>query len=184
MDKQILAFGINKYPFPEQLSKKIIKKLNKNKHWEDSLVGGPNFTDKRISIRSSTTISLKELDYDLWADTKSVLAQAVKDYSKEFNISITRDESLDVLRYEDYDKYDYHVDAAVDLYRVLSGLIYLNPTEYSGGETHFKFLDLGVKPDSPSIVLFPSNYMYLHSAMPITSGKKYVAVTWFNDIPI
>jgi len=183
MNKEVLAFGINRYDFPEDLAKKIVKKLNKNKDWEPSLVGGGNMGDLKISIRSSFGANLYGIDKDLATLAKSHITQCVKDYSKEFSIDTRKDEGLNVLKYEDYDKYEYHTDAGWNTYRVFSGLIYLNPQEYAGGETHFKYLDLGIKPSTPSVVLFPSNYMYLHSAMPLISGKKYVIVTWFNDSP-
>ena len=37
-----------------------------------------------------------------------------------------------------------------------------------------------VKPDTPSLVLFPSNYAYSHTALPVDSGTKYALVTWLG----
>ena len=30
------------------------------------------------------------------------------------------------------------------------------------------------------VIIFPSNFMYPHTVKPITSGKRYVVVTWFR----
>jgi hypothetical protein len=185
MNKKELAIGIIQYEFPEDLSKKIIKKLNKLKseQWMPSLVGGSGPGHLKTYIRSSEVVDLYNLDDELAKDTRKYLIECVKDYCNLFNIEVFSDEGLGILKYESDDKYEYHVDSGWETYRTVSALIYLNPTEYEGGHTHFKYFDVGVKPDKPSLVLFPSNFSYLHAAMPVTSGKKYIIVTWLNDRP-
>jgi predicted 2-oxoglutarate/Fe(II)-dependent dioxygenase YbiX len=87
------------------------------------------------------------------------------------------------LKYTPGGWYDTHIDASWQTYRVASMLVYLNPLDYEGGETWFPHYDLKVKPLEPSLVLFPSNYMYEHQAMPVKNGEKFVLVTWMNDLP-
>lgn len=185
MDKKELAIGVIQYPFPEQLAKKIVKKLNKLKEheWMPSLVGGSGPGNLKTYIRSSEAVDLFRVDNELGEETRSYLIKCVKDYCNLFNIEVRSDEGFGILKYENDDKYEYHVDSGWDTYRVISALIYLNPAEYSGGETHFKYFDIGIKPEKPSLVLFPSNFSYLHAAMPVTAGKKYILVTWLNDRP-
>lgn len=185
MDRKELAIGVIQYPFPQELAKKIVKKLNKlkNDEWLPSLVGGNGPGNLKTYIRSSESVDLFRVDNKLAEETRYHLTQCIKDYCSMFDIEVRNDEGFGVLKYESYDKYEYHVDSGWETYRVVSALIYLNPTQYTGGETHFKHFNIGVKPEEPSIVLFPSNFSYLHAAMPIKSGKKYILVTWLNDRP-
>lgn len=185
MDREQLAVGIFRYTFPPDLAKKIVKKLNKldSSIWMPSLVGGGHSGNIKTYIRSSESVDLFSVDSELGALTKQFFIECIKDYSRYFDVEVRSDEGFGILKYENDDKYEYHTDSGWNSYRVISGLIYLNPTEYSGGETHFKHFNVGVKPDVPSVVLFPSDYAYLHAAMPVTSGKKYILVTWLNDRP-
>jgi len=56
---------------------------------------------------------------------------------------------------------------------------YLNDN-YDGGEIAFDMYDIKVKPDAGDLIIFPSNYMFMHKAMPVTSGVKYSIVTMLD----
>jgi predicted 2-oxoglutarate/Fe(II)-dependent dioxygenase YbiX len=55
---------------------------------------------------------------------------------------------------------------------VTSCVIYLND-DYEGGEIEFCNFDIKVKPVKNSMVLFPSNYPYMHTAHQVHSGTRY-----------
>lgn len=177
-----LACGIFQYDFPEDVAKETVKSLNKlsDTNWQQSLIGGGQ---RMLHIRSSEGYPLDQGMPQIATKIRQNFYSSVKHYTNFFNTSVVQDEGLNVLKYENTDQYDFHVDGSWDMYRTISALIYLNPTQYDGGQTYFKYFDLSIKPDSPSIVLFPSNYIYLHAAMPITKGKKYIIVSWLNDKP-
>lgn len=177
-----LAPGVFEYSFPENLAKECIKYLDKvsENNWQNSLIGNGQ---RKLNIRSSEGLNLDENTPILSSKIREHFYENIKHYVKHFETSVVQDEGLQVLKYEDYDKYDYHTDSAWDMYRTISALIYLNPNKYEGGHTHFKYFDLFVKPEKPSVVLFPSNYLYLHAATPVIKGKKYVIVSWLNDKP-
>lgn len=177
-----LVPGVFQYHFPENLAKECVKSLDKisENHWQNSLVGSGQ---RRFSLRSSKDFNLDQGLPEISQKIRSYFYESVKHYVEYFETSVVQDEGFQVLKYEDYDEYDYHVDSAWDMYRTVSALIYLNPDKYEGGHTHFKYFNLSVKPESPAIVLFPSNYLYLHSATPVTKGKKYIIVSWLSDKP-
>jgi len=177
-----LAQAIFQYEFPEDIAKQTIKQLNKTSEsdWQQSLIGN---NELKSYIRSSSGLALDVFMPDLSQKVRQNFYSCVKHYTNYFDIIVTQDEGLNVLKYENSDSYDFHVDGSWDMYRTVSALIYLNPSQYEGGETYFKHFDISVKPENPSIVLFPSDYAYLHAAMPVTKGKKYVIVSWMNDKP-
>lgn len=182
MDKKLLAPAVVQYPFPERMAEELVRMLENDEKidWNKSLVSTHGYESE---VRTSSQFNFEHEMPIASSKLKPIFIDAVNDYIQTYNVNVTQDEGLTLLRYSEFNKYDYHVDADWTIYRVVSALIYLNPQDYEGGETHFKLMDFSVKPEKPSIVLFPSNYAYLHAAMPVTSGTKYVLVTWMNDLP-
>jgi hypothetical protein len=96
-------------------------------------------------------------------------------------------EEPQLLRYTSGGYYVYHSDAydyeiehkawrkAVD--RDISLLLYLND-EYTGGELEFKRLSYTLRPTAGMLVWFPSDVRYEHMAKLVTSGRRYVIVSW------
>jgi predicted 2-oxoglutarate/Fe(II)-dependent dioxygenase YbiX len=177
-----LAPGIYQYVFPESLAKDLVNifETDERVDWNKSAIG---HGVQEQEIRTSQEYSFEQEMPISAGRVKQEFVKCVDHYCKVFDLSIMQDEGLSLLKYSGEGKYDFHADADWRMYRVLSGLIYLNPQDYEGGETYFKHFDLSVHPDKPSIVLFPSNYVYLHCAKPVTSGIKYILVTWGNDLP-
>ena len=101
-------------------------------------------------------------------------------YTEKYEFPIMFDEGYTILRYKGGQEYKGHSDYAPHIPRYLSALILLNPSEYDGGGTYFEHFDVNIKPDKPSLVLFPSNYAYTHRAMPVIKGQKYAIVTWLG----
>jgi hypothetical protein len=110
----------------------------------------------------------------------SGLQKYVGEYTQKYEFPIMFDEGYTLLRYKGGQEYKGHSDYAPHIPRYLSALILLNPQEYEGGGTYFEHFDVTIKPDKPSLVLFPSNYAYTHRAMPVISGTKYAIVTWLG----
>jgi predicted 2-oxoglutarate/Fe(II)-dependent dioxygenase YbiX len=183
MDYIELGPAIYQYEFPANLAKDLVHVFETDERvfWGKSAVGHGN--DANQEVRTSQEFPFEHQMPVSASMVKEVFVKAVDHYCEQQKISITQDEGLNLLKYSGPSKYDFHADADWTMYRVLSGLIYLNPQDYEGGETYFKNFDLSVHPESPAIVLFPSNYAYIHAAMPVTEGTKYILVTWGNDMP-
>lgn len=176
-----LALGIREYNFPNNIANKILDKLKESNrfNWINSGVG-TSITD--TSIRSSKNYVIESDDL-IFNKVKKYLFECVDEYISVYESQVTKKIDLQILKYEVGENYKYHQDASYALYRTLSCLIYLNPNEYEGGETDFKYLNISVKPNSPKLVLFPSNYIYTHASLPVTNGVRYVIVGWMNDVP-
>jgi hypothetical protein len=183
MEHKQLGVGIYQYDLPETLAKNIVDMCNQSSSipWKKSDVGHGENPDQQV--RTSENIRFPEV-FPFWdEELRKYTTPAINHYAKEHEANITQDEGFNLLRYGVTQKYDFHADSNWDVYRTASILVYLNPSEYEGGATHFKYFDVKVKPEKPAIVLFPANYAYLHAAMPVTSGEKYVLVSWMNDLP-
>jgi prolyl 4-hydroxylase len=183
MNHKILAPAVVEYEFPEELAKNIINIIDESKSipWEKSGVGNEGIQEQEIRTSSGFNFSQVLPFWD--EEVKKHFIPSIQHYCKMFETTVNADEGFGLLKYEQTNKYDFHSDADWNIYRTVSALVYLNPSEYEGGATHFKNFDIKVKPERPSIVVFPSNYAYLHAAMPVTEGCKFVLVTWMNDLP-
>jgi predicted 2-oxoglutarate/Fe(II)-dependent dioxygenase YbiX len=65
----------------------------------------------------------------------------------------------------------------------VSAVVYLND-DYDGGEIEFPRHNLTLKPKAGDIILFPSNFVYEHASLNISSGTKYSVVIMmdYNDL--
>jgi 2-oxoglutarate-Fe(II)-dependent oxygenase superfamily protein len=91
-------------------------------------------------------------------------------------------ETPTLLHYGAEDHFDEHADAwSVDsATRVLSLVGFLNDVA-RGGEISFNRLDTYyVSPAQGRLVIFPSNFLFPHKAMPARSNEKYAFVTWLH----
>jgi hypothetical protein len=169
--------GAVQFDFPESVASQAIKDAEKSKFpWMDSAIG---FGDVAKHIRSSKSFGLDSLDISK-EKIRPIIYDCIKKYCNYYDVDVLADEGLSLLKYESYDKYEFHVDEGPGKNRIVSCLIYLNPGEYEGGGTTFKHFNYTINPLAPSLVLFPSNYPYLHAADPVSKGKKYIVVTWMT----
>lgn len=84
-----------------------------------------------------------------------------------------------VLKYRVGDFFTGHTDASHDFPRQLSLVYYIND-DYEGGELEFPHLNVTIKPLAGELIIFPSNYLFLHAAKKVTAGVKYAAINFIN----
>lgn len=109
----------------------------------------------------------------------SVASQAIKEYIRHFNYTkIQQDSGYELLKYEVGQHYKQHTDSFKENPRAVSCSFALND-DYEGGEFAFFDRELTYKLKKGSCIMFPSNFMYPHEIMPVTSGTRYSIVTWF-----
>ncbi|MEI6882399.1 MAG: 2OG-Fe(II) oxygenase [Bacteroidota bacterium] len=127
------------------------------------------------SVIQKNTQIRKNLDAYLFVSA----SYAIKKYRENFPIcEIEEDSGYDLLRYEVGQLYATHTDSFKERPRAVSCSFILND-DYEGGEFAFFNRDLVYKLKKGSCLMFPSNFMYPHEIMPVTSGTRYSIVTWF-----
>jgi len=117
----------------------------------------------------------KNLDSYLFVSASNVIKQYRE---KFFDCTVEQDSGYDLLKYEVGGFYTTHTDSFKDRPRAVSCSFMLND-DYEGGEFAFFDRELIYNLKKGSCIMFPSNFMYPHEIMPVTSGTRYSIVTWF-----
>jgi hypothetical protein len=134
---------------------------------------------KKTDIEDDTSEASLKLQ-SLWDDMHFHKLQAVKDYTKRFNVGELRYwEALNFVKYGPGQHFQEHTDHGFSYNCVVSMVGYVND-DYDGGELYFRMQNVKVKPQAGDLFIFPSNFMYAHQAMPVNSGTKYSIVTMLD----
>jgi hypothetical protein len=138
-----------------------------------------DFKYKKTDIENNKTPDSIKLQ-ELWQDLYDAKFEAVEDYRKDYNIMELRYwEALNFVKYGPGQHFQEHHDHGFSYNCTVSLVGYVND-DYEGGELYFRLQDLTLKPDAGDLVIFPSNFMYPHKAMPVKSGTKYSIVTMLD----
>jgi hypothetical protein len=163
----------------------ILEEFSNEEEWQKTLVGKGHINDK---IRTAETIIISyphvieknskvraKLDKYIFASA----GFAIKKYNEKFDdCRIQQDSGYELLRYKEGQFYTQHTDFFKTTPRSISCSFALND-DYEGGEFAFFDRELKYKLKKGSCIMFPSNFMYPHEIMPVTSGTRYSIITWF-----
>lgn len=116
---------------------------------------------------------------DEYAKVYWILFNAIKeasdDYAKRHNIEIGRLAPLSISKYKAGASMGKHTDSnGSEGPQTISVVCYLNDN-YEGGQIRFEDQGIIIKPETGSIVIFPSKPPFFHESMPVISGWKYIA---------
>lgn len=153
--------------------------------WKYSGVGSENkITSYRTSI-SCSLVSLSkpyeptELSEFFNERIEKHIHRVAMDYVNEYSLPNGMREPYQVLKYFPGAEYHAHYDHFRDNQRVFSMVASLTEAD-EGGELEFPMFDLTVKLSPGDVILFPSNFPYLHIAHPAIEGTKHSIVTWYS----
>lgn len=163
----------------------ILEEFSDENEWQKTVIDGNVVNNK---IRTAETVVLS---YPHVIDKnpkvrgkldKYVFASAgltIKKYNEKFPLALIEEDSgYELLRYKEGQFYTTHTDSFKARPRAVSCSFILND-DYEGGEFAFFDRELKYKPKKGSCIMFPSNFMYPHEIMPVTSGTRYSIITWF-----
>lgn len=176
-----LPVGFEIHPDLIQNCEEVIEYLDAKQLWRSSvqIIDSLSVVDDK---RTSATAFVNMFDFRnpecIYRMNKSVW-ENINDYASHWQVSFSDIEPFSVQRYEIGQQYGFHSDDGPQHHRVISGLVYLNTVD-EGGETYFPEFDLKIKPQQGTLVVFPSNFIYRHAALPPISGEKYAAAYWAN----
>jgi len=163
--------------------REIVEELKSLEGWIPATVRDAKDADNyeiltRRDIRSSRTLVSRqtrkfyqEFDRRMNASLKPVVKQ-------RWEVDLTNHSGTHLLRYGPADYYVPHRDTGPGFEdRYFSVVCYLNDN-FEGGQTSFPDLNYSVTPESGKAIVFASNH--LHCSEPVTSGEKFVVVSWIN----
>lgn len=159
-------------------------------HWERSATGEGQISNIRTSMGCELTpLGAENIAVDRvkplaneWTRIWKKIDPIVWDYRNGFELDLQMDEGYRVLKYGGGAEYHAHHDHFRDNARSLSLVAFLNDG-FTGGNLVFPRFNVNISPRAGSIVLFPSNFPYLHIAEPVGVNDdtiKYSLVTWFQ----
>lgn len=147
---------------------------------------GGKISEYRTSYEMSVSSLLEnkvadELKYtsELFKEIFLDIDKCIWDYRNVYDLPLSGSDGLNLLKYGPSGEYHNHWDHAPVNSRVLSMVANMGE-EYDGGELEFPYFDISIKLKKNSLILFPSNFPYLHIAHPVSKGIKYSLVTWFR----
>lgn len=171
---------------PLELCDALCQEFCGSEEWVDTaVVGAYAGVDK--NLRSCTTIAVSRQDViDRNKETRSALSLglykavgfAIQQYLNAHPLAqITKDNGYELLRYQTGQFFVQHIDSSEKHNRSISCSLVVND-EYEGGEFAFFDRETVIKIPKGAAILFPSNFMFPHEIMPVTSGTRYSVVTW------
>lgn len=190
---EILAGCINVYegvwPNPQQTISILEKECanpDSGAYWQRAeTIGDGAFqharTNRLLSITQSATLNDNPVLQNVHNQFNMLLLASTIPYTKRYGINEGLwHEGYSLLKYNQGEHYKSHYDGGTDIGRSISALVYLND-DFEGGEIEFVHFDIKLKPKSGTLILFPSNFAYMHTAHPVVQGTKYALVTWIKD---
>ena len=155
--------------------------------WSEAQVGD---YETRKDYRDCVDFKVRKQDFfnpkfafsdlrSIYFDIDDRLQECVKHYSSLYNLSLEYQEAVNFVKYGKGQHFGVHSDHGFSYVCTVSTVMYLNDN-YTGGGLHFPFIGYTYKPEEGDIVLFPSNFLYAHAALPVEEGVKYSAVTMFD----
>ena len=177
--------------FTADNASKFLKSLEKETEsdwselsWGGSYVGSGQTTSHRTSLNCSLVPLMKpypetDLSKFFTETIRNPIEEVSEDYRSEFLIPTAMHEPYSLLKYLEQAEYKPHHDHAPDNRRVYSMVSFLSTPE-EGGQLEFPLFDVTVEAICGRVIMFPSNFPYLHIAHPVTKGVKHSLVTWYQ----
>lgn len=134
--------------------------------------------------RQSMAVDLNEKGQAIYSLVEKIFKNVV---SSQLKMDVKHFVYPTLMRYESGGYYHAHTDSEIYNWelgrwekradRDVSLLIYLN-NDFEGGDLHFNYFHYSLSPRKGDVVLFPSDHRYMHEAEMVSSGTRYVIVSW------
>ena len=192
-EKKIIVPGIIVYNVGLETSKNLIDSIEGfvGDRWEPGAIVNVNEKGKGevdMQHRKCGTYGIPNGFLDLPTNTpeKEILTKikndidpCLTDYTQEYMIEPLIDNGWIMLKYESSDKFEWHIDAGQKYPRNVSITYYLND-DYEGGLIEYRHFGISYKPKAGDIIIFGSDYPYMHRVTPVTDGTRYALVNWYR----
>ena len=126
------------------------------------------FKNTDLGPVNNENIELLEMHQDIYNIVKS----CVDDYARYWGINVVYYEAFNFVKYDGPgQQFKIHADHGPAYNTTVSVVVYLND-DYEGGELYFNDLDIKIKPQAGSIIMYPSSAPYSHQSLKVLKGRK------------
>jgi len=148
-----------------------------------------------LLISHSNVINNKKRRKQLDQIIFETISPVIQEYAKSFDghLIYEKDEGYEMLKYEPGGYYKEHTDEPEKIFydkngnpepkslvkRKITLIVQLNENFEGGGLSFFGDTHR-IEPKKGSVILFPSNYLFPHQALPVTKGVRYSLITWIS----
>lgn len=167
-----------------------IQLSNKRKYWQQATVNSNNlYLEHRdcfdIKLKKNNKLYKTQYDIELdsiWQDVYDAQVGPVEEYTSRYKIKMNYWEAMNFIKYNKGQYFTEHSDHGNSYVCTVSLVSYLNDN-YEGGELYFNNLGITIKPKAGDMIIFPSSYLFSHTAFPVKNGIKYSIATMldYND---
>ena len=169
-----------------EVCKEIIAEFDNSNFWTAGNIGGKGDVNNQVRncdainisediVINENTEKRKALDQKIF----NAVSKCLRFYNGMYwNLQVRQDTGYILLRYKKDGFYIEHIDHFPEYQRTLTMSLILND-DFEGGEFSFFNKEYIIKPKAGQAIIFPSNFMFPHGVMPVTSGTRYALVTWF-----
>ena len=117
--------------------------------------------------------------YEVFNLIENSIKSCVAQFCAPYGLKLGYMEVMNIIKYYEGQYFNPHTDDGATYLSTVSSVAYLND-DYDGGGLYFDVFDIEIKPDAGDVVVFPSTFIYRHTAMEVTNGIKYSIVTMFD----
>lgn len=175
--------------FDDVLPLKVLSNLIRYSNKTDFEKGGVVGVGENLNIRKTNTSHLTNVGPSMsnchWHNILySFFQNGLNKYKNlhnitDFSYSDIRD--IEILKYEENGFYTWHTDHCAQIPRSMSCILLLN-NDYEGGNLCFRNPDESgewrVDVKANRMIIWPSNFLYPHTVLPVTKGIRYSVVAW------
>jgi hypothetical protein len=134
-----------------------------------------SFISNGVSLKENTFIKKNNLKYALNSYAFSFLS----DYINEYELLIKKIKNWDI--YEQINETEFHYDKNRDGAKHSYTILIALNNDYAGGEIVFenRIGNERISMSKGDVLIYPSNAQYMHKELKVTSGNKYMAISYF-----
>jgi hypothetical protein len=180
------------YALHSDICREILKKFDESDEKKPGVLYGPNGIDSNGGKKSlDITFNPSYLQHPTWGgllkEVVNVVEHSKDEYLKQFDMAFSNMDSIELYTYFNIQKYlpnegftQYHCERAGNTHsnRVLVWMIYLN-TLTDFGQTEFYYQHHFERAIEGKILIWPSDWTYLHRGIPSPTQEKYILTGWY-----
>lgn len=173
--------------FVERLEAIIGESAHDRYKWSPAMVGDQvimkDYRDCFDFKMRQSEMPISDAGYEelsvIYSEIMLGVRECMKHYSSLYNLNLEYEEATNIVKYGVGQHFSVHPDSGFSYSCAVSSIGYI-ADGYEGGEYFMPYQQLKFFPEKGDIIMHPSDFIYAHSSMPVTSGIKYSVVTMYD----